>query len=48
MIGWVPGGSWWLQGLMAAIEDVDWVTLGWAETLDKGKKKQREKGSYGG
>jgi hypothetical protein len=39
----VPGGSWWFQGLMAVNKDADWVTLGWAETLDKKKQKQGDK-----
>jgi hypothetical protein len=28
---------------MAVNQDADWVTLGWAETLDKKKQKQGEK-----
>lgn len=33
---------------MAVNKDADWVTLGWAETLDKKKQKQGEKGSNRG
>lgn len=36
----VPGSSW---GLMAATRDVDWVTLDWAETLEKRKNKGRKR-----
>lgn len=33
---------------MAVNKDDDWVTLGWAETLDKKEKKQGENGANDG